>query len=756
VEVKDAQIKLVTIVPEGAALLAADDLQIQAADNEKDQSFVRLIWKEFELYCSGRTDLWLDRRSPSAQLPRILTKCSMEFDYFSSPEDLVLSGGAEAKGSLFIVAPSLLAHMSAYHFNILRAVFSKFFVVQASMSEQHKEQLAYIQYKLQLAPEAVGDVTALRNRVRNLALEIKDMQSKIRDLEMESFTGNLSPELRRKKAGKEQKGTKRKAAKHQFAKVCQHCEQAFVNELEIVEVDEAAVHARCVVDFRTTVQETVATGALLGKQPTRIAELRRRLLQKQKTFQASTELLNLLWEAKQKVRQGSKALPTWKLQVRLEHVHWQLSSMQKNKEELTFCHIMFDNMTSSILMREDESGIMRMEINRISISNHLPNTELKYQNALQPLRAAVWSERDVMIRVFAAMRSPVGGITVFDHFEFNITPLRVSITGELYQHLFDYIFEDARHTRDQNRRAVKAAEVSHTDEFRGAGTAEEQQEQQALAAQLATRHRYYTDFEIRSNGKVYFCYEETDYVRMRERAEANRMFIYWKLTDVALLLTFKKGLSFENLKLVLHAQEFRTRAWSWDELIAALKSLVIRDVLGQTGNFLKHAFTRRSQLALDTDDIAVRPRGKVQAKLELLGTKARDMVSVVTGGIVSASRPDEEEKDQVEQRLKDTLAASTTQDGVAEAMKSGGQLMTDEQILGNVQKHDVEVCLPSVCLCPSLCLAVCASARARHSPTPPRSGEQPTTPISRRGRSWRSRPNSCWATLQNASRSAIG
>lgn len=511
IQVNDAQIKLVTIVPEGAALLVADILELHIGMNAKKQRLVRVIWKEYELYCSHRTDLWLDKRSSNENLPRILTKCSMEFDFVSSSDEVVLSGGAEAKGSLSIIAPVLLAHMSAQQFRILGSVFSKFFVVQTSMSEQHKELLTTIQFKLQLSPESVGDISALRNRVRSLGLEIKDLQSKIRDLETEHFMGNMSPVMKRakrpaatarslpafasaavsaiaataarplstakrplstaKRFGKRATTTAQAAAAPGGAtetatpagttsgtdktNTCAHCGDAFVNEAERVDIEDVTVHAKCVVEYRTS--QASGAGADF-KMQSRLSLLKQRLLQRQKTYQASSELLNLLFEGQRKVRQGANARPTWKLAVRVEQVHWHLMS----EGDRMFCEVFLKHLTSSILLREDESGTIRMELNRVSILNHTPNTDSKYLHALQPLRAAVWSDRDVMIRVFASMRSPVGGISVYDHFEFNVTPLRVSITGDLWQHIYEYIFPALESTDSDKTKlaaAVQAAKV---------------------------------------------------------------------------------------------------------------------------------------------------------------------------------------------------------------------------------------------------------------------------------------------------------
>ena len=705
VQVKDAQIKLVTIVPPGAALLVAEDLELQIGTNAKKQRLARVIWREYEVYCSNRNDLWLDKASPSEQLPRVLTKCSMEFDIVNSSDEVVMNGDAEAKGSLTIVAPVLLAHMNPDHFNILRAVFGKFFVAQTSMSEQHKELLATIQYKLQLAPETVGDVVALRNRVRALALQIKDVQSMIRDLETEKLMGNLSPEQERRKKKKNRgsvmasSGARLVAALEKQtlkSKVCEHCGDAFILEAERVEVEDTVLHARCVVEYRTILLSS-SPGAQADSSNSRVALLRQKLMQKQKTYQASSSLLNLLIEGQRKVKQGANALPTWKLSVRVEEVNWHMmqpgatslshshssmgSKTQLMVEDRMFCEVFLKFLTASILLREDDSGIIRMELNRVSILNHAPSLDNKYLHALQPLKAANWSDRDVMIRVFAAMRSPVGGIQVYDHFEFNVTPLRVSLTGDLWQSIYDYMFYTAESEKQQ------------LEERRRKRVTSEAGESKAMSVSL----RNYSDFTITNAGDVYYAYDETDYVRMRLRAEANRMFVYWKLTDIALLLTFRKGFAFENLKLALHSKEYRTLAGSWNDLVSLLQKDVLRDVLGQTGGFIKHAFTPKSQR--DTDEVDVRPKSKLLTRLDGMGRVAHNVVTFGKGG---KQRSLEEDRTRVQAQLmqNESLTESMFEqmDKLDEVIVTGERRDVEQQLdvlkaellMGNLEKREAE------------------------------------------------------------------
>jgi hypothetical protein len=162
---------------------------------------------------------------------------------------------------------------------------------------------------------------------------------------------------------------------------------------------------------------------------------------------------------------------------------------------------------------------------------------------------------------------------------------------------------------------------------------------------------------------------------MRRRAELNRMFVYWKLTDVALLLTFRKGFAFENLKLVLHSKEYRTLAGSWSELVAMLKNDVLRDVLGQTGGFIKHALTPKSNVEDNFDDLTVLPKSKLQLRLDSLGRA----VSFGKG----RQRMLEEEKLRVQQQL-------TQQQGQVSQTILEQVTLPDEILIGNAQKREVD------------------------------------------------------------------
>jgi hypothetical protein len=193
--------------------------------------------------------------------------------------------------------------------------------------------------------------------------------------------------------------------------------------------------------------------------------------------------------------------------------------------------------------------------------------------------------------------------------------------------------------------------------------------------------RNYTDFNISPTGDVYYSYNDSDYVVMRRRAELNRMFVYWKLTDIALLLTFRKGFAFENLKLALHSKEYRTLAGSWNDLVSLLKNDVLRDVLGQTGGFIKHALTPKSKADdLLLDDVTVLPKSKLQARLDSLGRAALDVVSFGK----SRQRTLEEERARIQEQLMQQQGQQMSQTML--------ELVTlpDEILIGNAQKREVD------------------------------------------------------------------
>lgn len=51
-----------------------------------------------------------------------------------------------------------------------------------------------------------------------------------------------------------------------------------------------------------------------------------------------------------------------------------------------------------------------------------------------------WGPKDVMLRLFAEQRAPVGGIFVYDHWEVNLAPVNLQVSQGVYESLFEYFF----------------------------------------------------------------------------------------------------------------------------------------------------------------------------------------------------------------------------------------------------------------------------------------------------------------------------
>jgi hypothetical protein len=110
-------------------------------------------------------------------------------------------------------------------------------------------------------------------------------------------------------------------------------------------------------------------------------------------------------------------------------------------------------------------------------------------------------------------------------------------------------------------------------------------------------------------------------------------------------------------------------------LVSLLKNDVIRDVLGQTGGFIKHAFTPKSQRGEDYE-INVRPKSRLLTQLDGLGKAAHNVVTFGKGG---KQRILEEEKNRVQKQLQDS---ATIDDQI--------NLLPDEILIGNAQRRQLD------------------------------------------------------------------
>ena len=107
-------------------------------------------------------------------------------------------------------------------------------------------------------------------------------------------------------------------------------------------------------------------------------------------------------------------------------------------------------------------------------------------------------------------KPPVGGISVNDHFEINLVPLTIGITQIFYKKIMEFCFPNKP--------------LDTIDEF-----PPEQKLGSAYLSKAAKKSNFYVASPL--------CQDDVE--QMKERAQKNKLFVYIKIPEVPINVSFK-------------------------------------------------------------------------------------------------------------------------------------------------------------------------------------------------------------------------
>ena len=224
-----------------------------------------------------------------------------------------------------------------------------------------------------------------------------------------------------------------------------------------------------------------------------------------------------------------------KATVRLTEIDGQLGIADLNISKFLF--------TRSSL--SDDSVENLLEMGEVHVKNLLPNQV--YEHVLTPTKLGkeMPVDRQRTVRVYWRDRGRVGGISVRDHFEINIAPLTIGITAHFYKKMMNFFFPEQIEEEEADRKQRKKAK-----KLKGANTS------------------------------FYVACPDTDkddVEKMKDRAERNKLFIYIKIPEVPIIVSYK-GLKEKNqitdladFHLQLPTFEYHNVTWTWLDLLLAVK-----------------------------------------------------------------------------------------------------------------------------------------------------------------------------------------
>ncbi|XP_005187021.2 protein hobbit [Musca domestica] len=222
--------------------------------------------------------------------------------------------------------------------------------------------------------------------------------------------------------------------------------------------------------------------------------------------------------------------------------------------------------------KSDDSVEHLLELGNIRMNNLIPR-EI-YREVLVPTEIQKDMPVDThkrVLRVFCREKPPVGGISVKEHFEINVAPITIAITKKFYSTMLKFCFPD----RD-------ASETDAVDDLEenSSGSSSSSNVQAKSSKKQGKSKKSSKDSEF------YVKIEKDDVEKMKERAEKNKLFIYIKIPEVPVRVSYK-GNKEKNLEditdfsLVIPTLEYHNVTWTWLDLLMAMKSVSRKVIVSQ-------------------------------------------------------------------------------------------------------------------------------------------------------------------------------
>ncbi|XP_043114856.1 protein KIAA0100-like isoform X1 [Puntigrus tetrazona] len=226
----------------------------------------------------------------------------------------------------------------------------------------------------------------------------------------------------------------------------------------------------------------------------------------------------------------------------------------------------------SKLNKSDDTAEHLLELGWFTMNNLLPNAAYKHVRVVLRPQSPCQSGRQLALRIFSKVRPPVGGISDKEHFEVNVVPLTIQLMYQFFKRMMGFFFpgrnveeEEVGDEEDKFRLVttgvVKPRQLSE-DSIGGLGPGKGVA--QGLNRTAGVRRSFRKPPE----------HPVDDIDKMKERAAMNNSFIYIKIPQVPLCVSYKgekSSVDWKDLNLVLPCLEYHNNTWTWLDFAMAVK-----------------------------------------------------------------------------------------------------------------------------------------------------------------------------------------
>ncbi|XP_061246512.1 bridge-like lipid transfer protein family member 2 isoform X8 [Bos javanicus] len=264
---------------------------------------------------------------------------------------------------------------------------------------------------------------------------------------------------------------------------------------------------------------------------------------------------------------------------------WRLT---EEDGQLGIAELELQRFLYSKVNKSDDTAEHLLELGWFTMNNLLPNAV--YKVVLRP-QSSCQSGRQLALRLFSKVRPPVGGISVKEHFEVNVVPLTIQLTHQFFHRIMGFFFpgrsvedDEVGDEEDKSKLVttgipvVKPRQLIATDDTAPLGPGK------GVAQGLNRSSGVRRSFRKAPEHPV------DDIDKMKERAAMNNSFIYIKIPQVPLCVSYKgekNSVDWGDLNLVLPCLEYHNNTWTWLDFAMAVKRDSRKALVAQQGGNIR-------------------------------------------------------------------------------------------------------------------------------------------------------------------------
>ncbi|KAF2895185.1 hypothetical protein ILUMI_10985 [Ignelater luminosus] len=274
-------------------------------------------------------------------------------------------------------------------------------------------------------------------------------------------------------------------------------------------------------------------------------------------------------------------------EICFKHAQWRLTEADG---QIGIADLVLSNFLYTKNSKSDDSVEHLLELGYVRMTNLLPNQI--YKEVLLPteIQSNMPVEHKRVVRVFCREKPPVGGISVKEHFEINVVPLTIGLTKKFYNTMLKFCFPEKDPDNIEGERGEEIDSEARGKKYRSSG-----------------RGKRDSNFYIPID----------DVEKMKERAEKNKLFIYIKIPEVPVRVSYKgnKEKNLEDIRdfsLVIPTLEYHNVTWTWLDLLLAMKSDTRRVILSQA---IKQKLQIKRSTGLGLSDESSSPQEEDKARM---------------------------------------------------------------------------------------------------------------------------------------------